>query len=218
MPKLTAPLLSMGAKGQIGKTMVMSTWKGVPYARQYVTPANPRTTKQVANRGIWAFLNAAYLYAPTQVKAAFDAFAVGKPLTGRNKFFQDNQALLAVQPTPTEITNFIFSPGNGGGLPPVGLTVTPASGKLTLTTTVPIVPAGWTLDTAIGVAIEQADPSDAFNGKWFVGTDDSAPYSVEITGLTDATEYVVGLFLKWIKPDGKVAYSVSLMGTGTPTV
>lgn len=218
MPKLTAPLLSMGAKGQIGKTMVMSTWKGVPYARQYVTPANPRTTKQTANRGIWAFLNAAYLYAPTQVKAAFDAFSVGKPLTGRNKFFQDNQKLLAVQPTPTEITNFIFSPGNGGGLPPVGLVITPGNSQLVLTTTIPIIPDGWTLNAVIGVAIEQTDPSSAFDGRWYVAEDAVAPYEVTLTGLANGQEYVVGLFLKWTKPDGKEAYSVSLMGTGTPAL
>jgi len=43
MSKLTGPLLSFGARGQIGKAMVTSTWKGVPYARQYVVPANPQT-------------------------------------------------------------------------------------------------------------------------------------------------------------------------------
>lgn len=217
MPKLTAPLLSMGASGQIGKTLVMSKWKGVPYARQYVTPANPRTTKQVNNRDIWQMLNAAWLYAPSQVKAAFDAFAVGKPLTGRNKWFQDNQKALAIQPTPAELINMIFSPGNGGGLPPVGLVVSEASGSLTLTTTIPVIPAGWTLDAVIGVAIEQQDPTAAFAGKWFVAEDDSAPYAPVLNGLTNGTEYVVGVFIRWVRPDGKDAYSVSLMDVGTPS-
>lgn len=216
MPKLTAPLLSMGASGQIGKTIVMSKWKGVPYARQYVIPANPRTTKQVNNRNIWEFLNNAWLYAPTQVKAAFNAFAVGKALTGRNKWFQDNQKGLAIQPTPTEIIAMTFSPGNGGGLPPVGLIVTPGATQLTLTTTVPIIPDGWTMDAVIGVAIEQQDPKVAFAAKWFVAEDASAPFAPVLTGLTNGKEYVVGVFIRWVRPDGKEAYSVSLMDTGTP--
>ena len=50
MAKLTAPLLSLGASGKIADTLVMATWKGIPYARQYVIPANPKTTDQTNQR------------------------------------------------------------------------------------------------------------------------------------------------------------------------
>ena len=56
MAKLTGPLLSFGATGQIAKTMVVGTWRGIDYARQYVVPANPRTTAQQANRTRFALL------------------------------------------------------------------------------------------------------------------------------------------------------------------
>jgi len=217
MPKLTAPLLWMGAKGQIGKTMVMSTWKGVPYARQYVTPANPRTTKQVANRGIWAFLNAAYLYAPTQVKAAFDAFAVGKPLTGRNKFFQDNQKLLAVQPTPTQITNFIFSPGALGGLPPASVTPTPGAGTLSLAITAPtVLPTDWTIQAAVGACIRDQDPDTGVLFNINAGEDLTAAYVVAFAGLA-AADWAWGAWLRWVRPDGLIAYSPALTGISTVT-
>lgn len=216
MPKTTAPLLSFGASGQIAKSMVFSTWKGVPYARRYAVPANPRTTKQVANRNIWQMLNNAYLFAPALVRAPFDAFAVGKALTGRNKFFSDNQKLFAVQPTPTELDGFVMSPGSGGGLPASNLVVTPSSGTLTLTATIPDEPSGWTITQAVGAALLQQAPDAEFSGKWFTGFDASDPYSVAITGLANGEDYVVGFWLEWERPDGKTAYSISLSGTGTP--
>ena len=50
MSKTIAPLLSLGASGQIAKTMVASRWKGINYMRRYVIPANPRTTGQQDQR------------------------------------------------------------------------------------------------------------------------------------------------------------------------
>lgn len=50
MAKLTAPLLSLGASGQIGKAVVHFPWKGINAAREYVVPANPRTTAQTTQR------------------------------------------------------------------------------------------------------------------------------------------------------------------------
>lgn len=51
MAKLKAPLLSFGASGAIAKTMVFFPWKGINAVRQYVVPANPKTTAQNIQRG-----------------------------------------------------------------------------------------------------------------------------------------------------------------------
>ncbi len=51
MAKLKAPLLSLGASGQLGKTLVFFNWKGLDVAREYVIPANPKTTAQNLQRG-----------------------------------------------------------------------------------------------------------------------------------------------------------------------
>ena len=51
MAKLKAPLLSLGAAGQIGKTMVFFGWKGINAVREYVIPANPKTALQTTQRG-----------------------------------------------------------------------------------------------------------------------------------------------------------------------
>jgi hypothetical protein len=51
MAKLKAPLLSLGASQQLGKTLVFFPWKGLNVAREYVVPANPRTASQTTQRG-----------------------------------------------------------------------------------------------------------------------------------------------------------------------
>ena len=51
MAKLKAPLLSLGASGAIGKSIVFFPWKGLNVAREYVVPSNPKTTGQTTQRG-----------------------------------------------------------------------------------------------------------------------------------------------------------------------
>ena len=49
--KLTAPLFSLKASGQLAKTLVYMNWKGIEDVRQYVIPANPNTANQQTQRG-----------------------------------------------------------------------------------------------------------------------------------------------------------------------
>jgi len=49
--KLKAPLLSLGASGQLAKTMVFFGWKGINAVREYVVPSNPKTPAQTTQRG-----------------------------------------------------------------------------------------------------------------------------------------------------------------------
>ena len=51
MAKLTAPLFSLKASGQLAKTLVYMNWKGIEDVRQYVIPANPKTAGQQTQRG-----------------------------------------------------------------------------------------------------------------------------------------------------------------------
>lgn len=50
MAKVTGPLMSMGARGKLGNTLVFSGWKGIATIRSYVVPANPKTPEQVTQR------------------------------------------------------------------------------------------------------------------------------------------------------------------------
>lgn len=54
MAKVTGPLMSMSASGQVGKAIVFAAWKGVNYVRQYVIPSNPESEDQGDQRIILA--------------------------------------------------------------------------------------------------------------------------------------------------------------------
>ncbi len=49
--RLTGPMFSLTASGSIGKTIVMSVWKGRAYARARVIPQNMRSADQQLTRG-----------------------------------------------------------------------------------------------------------------------------------------------------------------------
>jgi len=49
--KVKAPLFGLGASGKLGGALVYFGWKGLDVVREYVIPANPKTTKQTPQRG-----------------------------------------------------------------------------------------------------------------------------------------------------------------------
>lgn len=214
MSKTTAPLLSFDASGQIGKTMVASSWKGIRYMRRYVKPANPNTTAQQTVRSTFALIREMYKLAPSILREPWDAFARGRPFTGMNKFVGENVRVLNGD---ANMNDFIFSPGSGGGLAPTGLTTDGSvANQITATVTVPSAPVGWTL-TAVQFAIFlDQDPSGIFNGEITAAEDLAGPYVQNFSGLTSAVVYQVGAWIKWTKPDGSFAYSVSLSAQETP--
>lgn len=57
MVKVAAPALSLEASGSIGKVMTFSKWKGRPYVRSLVRPANPKSGGQVGVRSMFKFLS-----------------------------------------------------------------------------------------------------------------------------------------------------------------
>ena len=114
MAKVTGPLFSLSASGQIAKTLVFMKWKGIDDVRKYVIPANPNTAAQQAQRGhitsalsMWhvtdwiaADLTAWNLYATTlgKVMSGFNAFV---------KLFVDAKVAGA---TLAEMYNFAATP------------------------------------------------------------------------------------------------------------
>lgn len=209
MAKLTGPLLSFGARGQIGGALVASKWRGISYARQYVVPSNPRTVAQQTTRTTFALMREMWKLAPAGLQAPWDAFATGRPFTGMNKFVGEN---IRVMRGELDMNNFIGSPGARGGLPPedMALSVAAGAGQIDATFTVPAAPAGWTLTAAAAVAFLDQDPSQIFQGVITYAEDLAAPWVVSFAGLDNAANYQVSGWLVWEKPDGTVAYSVSL--------
>lgn len=212
MAKTTAPALSFGARGAIAKTMVYSKWRGVPYVRQHVVPANPRTAAQTTVRNTFALLREMWKLAPPLVKQSWDSFAQGRPFTGMNKFVGENVRVLQSQP---DMTDFIGSPGAKGGLPPTAIAVDSlAVGQITVDFTLPALPDGWAMHGAVAYAFRDQAPDDFFIGQIVAGEDVAAPMNqVVLAGLTSGQTYVVTAFLRQTKPDGVIAYSVALSDT-----
>lgn len=90
MAKVTSPLLSLGASGTIGKTMVYGKWKGINTVRLRVDPANPQSAAQTVQRGFLAVVVAFWrgFLVGLLGKAAWnrDATSGGKAQSGFNAF------------------------------------------------------------------------------------------------------------------------------------
>lgn len=209
MAKVNGPFLSFGGRGQIGKAMVAAKWRGVQYVREYVVPANPQTVAQQAIRKLFAYLREMWKLAPSEVVAAWDAFAAGRPFTGMNKYVGENVRVLKGEST---LDNFIGSPGAGGGLPPVAITATTGSGsgEIDVAVTPPPAPSGWLLTKAVATAFPDGDPKTFFSGPYVEGTDVGPTPDITLTGLPAGEVCQVQAWLVWEKPNGATAYSVAL--------
>lgn len=88
MAKLHGPMFSLDARGQLGKAIVYSIWKGINYARKYVIPFNPKTTAQETIRGYFTAAVTAYRAEDQATKDAWDAAIKGKgvAMTGFNYY------------------------------------------------------------------------------------------------------------------------------------
>ncbi len=210
MAKTTAPLLSLGARGTIGKTMTFASWRGVGYVRQRVIPANPRSTAQVLTRDIFTNMGLRWKTAGPLSRAPWDRFATGQKFVGRNSYMGQN---LAAMRGEADMDNYIGSPGAKGGLAPVSMVLTTVAALgLEAVIVAPAAPTGWTVTAAIAACFIDQTPEATVADAIQEIEDVASPFSCDITGLT-ATTYQVAGWLEWAKPDGSVAYGASLEDT-----
>jgi len=214
MAKLTAPVLSFAGSGKIASTLVFATWRGVKYARQYVVPANPQTTAQTAVRDVFAMLREMWKLNPDLGRAPWDRMAEGRKFLGLNKYIGENVRVLNGE---TDMNNFIGSPGAAGGLPAdlIAASTGGATGEIDVAFTNPTPPSGWTLDAEVAFAFPDQDPTLDFGGPLVVDESDPPTGSITLTGLGAAVSCQAGGWLRWLKPDGTLAYSVGVTDQAT---
>lgn len=215
MPKVTAPLLSFGASGQLANTMVFSSWKGRPYTRRYVIPSNPNSSGQQLTRNTFTWVNGFWKNAPALARLPWTAYATGRPLTDRNAFVGLNTAALRSE---VDLAEMIFSPGARGGVAPAAVSAAVGDTQTVVTMTAPSLPTGWTISRGIAIAVPDQDPQTEADFSIFAAEDATDPYAPTITGLTNGTLYQVGAFFEFNRPDGSLAYGTALKDTVTPTV
>jgi hypothetical protein len=214
MATLTGPLLSFSARKSIGKTLVYSSWKGIPYSRQHVIPANPNTADQQEVRNVFAWLQRVWAYAPALATEGWDAYASGQPMTGRNAFAKFNVGPLQGE---TTLANFIMSPAAKSGPVAAGATFTGGALQITAAITAPSLPSGWTIYSGIAACIPEQNPQSGQLFSIVAGEDLSSTYEVILTGLTAATTYVCGAWFKYNRPDGSFAYGPALQANEATT-
>lgn len=212
MAKVTGGLLSFDAKGTVGKAVTFARWRGVAYARQRVVPANPQTVAQQATRSVFTAASAIWKGAGSLIVNPWDLWAKGQPKTGRNGFIGAyvKDLRLAVDNAALQ-----FSPGAKGGLATDAIALTPAVGEITVAFTNPTPPPGWTIDAAVAGAIPLDDPAAPVVTTIIAAEDIVTFNSVVLTGLLVTTDYVVGAWLRWLKPDGSFAYGPSINDQAT---
>lgn len=140
MVKVNAPCLSLEASGAIGKAIVFSKWKGRPYARTLVKPANPKSGGQVGVRSMFKFLsqNWASVSAPSQ--ATWEERADQKVVSPFNAFMGFNQFRYRDFQAPSSM-----DPPAATDTPAVIGVTTAVAGVRSITVTAPITTAndGW---------------------------------------------------------------------------
>lgn len=213
MATTTAPLLSFGASGQIAKTQVYSTWRGIPYVRRLVIPANPKSAAQQKTRSVFSYMSLTWKSAATLAQAPWTAFCTGQAFYNRNAFIGQNTKALRAG---TTMTGLIGSPGAKGGIPPTLISAVGAAGAATVTFTNPTPPPGWAITANVALAMLQGDPHVMSTAKPVVAAGTTPFSTVTLSGLT-AGVYVISAWLVWSKPDGTAAYSPSINTTATAT-
>lgn len=212
MAKVTAPLLSMGAQGQIGQSVVFDKWRGIPVARRYTVPANPNTSAQQTTRNAFAAASFLWKISGSLLRAPWDAQAQRQKYLGRNKFISDYVSNLRGD---ADMADYNASPGAKSGL--AGTNPTGATGTLTkeidVTLDVPAAPTGWTLASVDYQLLEDIDPAIARSDTPVEVTDATAAagatWSKTITAPLATTDYVVSMWPVWTRPDGETAYGAS---------
>lgn len=214
MSKTVAPLLSFDARGQLGKTLVYSSWKGRAYARRYVVPANPQTAEQTLTRSVFSGLNAIWRFMPAPAQAAWNLFADNSRITARNAWLKANVSPLR---EAADLTAILLSPSAGSGLAAQAIDATATPGGALVGLVAPALPQGWSIVSAHAMAIAQQDPHGASTADIVSTSDATDPYDMTLTGMDTGIVYVVGAWFEYAKPDGSRAYGPSLQTTVTPT-
>lgn len=212
MRVLYGPLIT-DARGRFGG-IVASAWKGTRLVRRYREPANPDTALQKEVRRIFANLTRAYVAQQTDTRAAWEAYADGKTMIGRNVMVKKQVPILNGE---TDCNLMVGTPGDAST---IGCTHSsaPGAGAITVTITEPSpLPTGWTITRAVAYCFKDSDWSTlGVDIKQTEGNDASSPYEVVLTGL-DTVAYQVRAFLVWLAPDGTTRFSISSADQATPT-
>lgn len=132
MVKVQAPVLSLEASGSLGGALVYSKWKGRPYVRSLVKPANPKSGGQVGVRAMFKFLSQKWDAISAGNQATWEDRADQAIVSPFNAYMGYNQFrwrdfLAPTQHDPEDTADTPCTPGAGSAVAGVrSITVTQA--------------------------------------------------------------------------------------------
>jgi len=131
MVKLIAPLLSLDARGEMGKTLIYSRIGRTNYAKGYKVPSNPQSAAQTYTRVGTAAITQAWQTLTAAQKALWTAVGTPLKLSAYHAFLRCNTRRWAAWIPPTPIpepsgtnspTDYFLSITNVGTLWTIGMT------------------------------------------------------------------------------------------------
>jgi len=169
MAKVKGPLLSISARGQIAKSLVFLSWKGLDTVRKYVIPANPKSADQQTQRGYFSDAIDAWHtdgYNTLDV-AAWNLFATAQKAvaSGYNMFVKYYIAAKVATQTWTKLTKYTITNITATGAIIIINVASDKTGKLYIGTKMTSMHAEY------------------------AGTFNEDKYEFSITGLTQLTKY-----------------------------
>lgn len=118
MVKVLGPMFSFEASGTIGNIATFSKWKGRPYVRQRVIPANPKSVLQVSTRAMMRFLSQEWLGIGTTPKGTWDELGAAGQYSPFNAYIGRNMSRWREFQPPAQT----YPPPETGTLPTAVLT------------------------------------------------------------------------------------------------
>lgn len=211
--KVTSPLFSLDASGSIGGAIVASKWKGRNYMRRLVTPANPRSNPQVANRAMMRFLSQVWGAHVSTLESYWEELAAQGNFSPFNAFVKHNAKRWTQWQYPVALPDTETEP-----IPATIDTLTAIGGVGQISGTVDQNAAdaesfgvAYYLNGTNNTAIAKSDLKVANAGFWGDGDPINVPYA--ITGLEPGTYYVKAVVLS----TGGVASAVKLSAAAVVT-
>jgi len=91
MVKVTGPMMSLSASGTLANTATFAVWKGRPYVRNRVIPANPKSSGQTGMRAMFRYLAQAWAGIGASPQGTWATRAAAKAVSSFNEFMSYNQ-------------------------------------------------------------------------------------------------------------------------------
>lgn len=97
-------MMSLGASGSIGNALTFASWKGRSYARELVTPSNPRSVAQTGVRSMMKFLSQAWTGLSAGEQASWEDLAAAGNYSEFNAYIKANLEFWRNFSAPTKET------------------------------------------------------------------------------------------------------------------